>query len=167
MVIPQALRVLRLKPGRKYCTIKRLSHEGMLVIPHFDRISMLIRVGSWLARYVEDRARNSPSPAHFSVFYAQERKLWTDWKKRGKSRLPLTTSARRPTSRHAQLPSSPNTPKLRLSRSSSLNTATRRILLFSSALPSTSALRCAFSLLFFSWPAFACVDRLIGEQWVE
>ncbi|KAI5475542.1 60S ribosomal protein l16 [Pseudohyphozyma bogoriensis] len=27
MVVPQALRVLRLKPGRKYCTIKRLSHE--------------------------------------------------------------------------------------------------------------------------------------------
>jgi len=27
MVIPQALRVLRLKPGRKFCTIKRLSHE--------------------------------------------------------------------------------------------------------------------------------------------
>jgi large subunit ribosomal protein L13Ae len=26
-VVPQALRVLRLKPGRKYCTIKRLSHE--------------------------------------------------------------------------------------------------------------------------------------------
>ncbi|OAV96621.1 hypothetical protein PTTG_06040 [Puccinia triticina 1-1 BBBD Race 1] len=27
MVVPQALRVLRLKPGRKWCTIKRLSHE--------------------------------------------------------------------------------------------------------------------------------------------
>jgi len=27
LVIPQALRVLRLKPGRKYSTIKRLSHE--------------------------------------------------------------------------------------------------------------------------------------------
>lgn len=27
MVIPTALRVLRLKPGRKYATIKRLSHE--------------------------------------------------------------------------------------------------------------------------------------------
>ncbi|KAL8278892.1 hypothetical protein RQP46_008763 [Phenoliferia psychrophenolica] len=27
MVVPQALRVLRLKPGRKFCTIKRLSHE--------------------------------------------------------------------------------------------------------------------------------------------
>lgn len=27
MVVPQALRVLRLKPGRKYSTIKRLSHE--------------------------------------------------------------------------------------------------------------------------------------------
>lgn len=27
MVVPQALRVLRLKPGRKYCTVARLSHE--------------------------------------------------------------------------------------------------------------------------------------------
>ncbi|KAG8905566.1 60S ribosomal protein L16B [Tulasnella sp. 403] len=27
MVVPAALRVLRLKPGRKYCTVKRLSHE--------------------------------------------------------------------------------------------------------------------------------------------
>ena len=27
MVIPAALRVLRLKPGRKYCTLKRISHE--------------------------------------------------------------------------------------------------------------------------------------------
>ncbi|MCJ1442617.1 MAG: 60S ribosomal protein L16B [Stictis urceolatum] len=28
MVVPQALRVLRLKPGRKYCTVGRLSHEN-------------------------------------------------------------------------------------------------------------------------------------------
>merc|ERR1712080_662332 len=27
VVVPSALRVLRLKPGRKYCTIKRISHE--------------------------------------------------------------------------------------------------------------------------------------------
>lgn len=27
VVVPDALRVLRLKPGRKYCTLKRLSHE--------------------------------------------------------------------------------------------------------------------------------------------
>lgn len=27
MVVPQALRILRLKPGRKYCTVGRLSHE--------------------------------------------------------------------------------------------------------------------------------------------
>ncbi|GAA6011550.1 hypothetical protein JCM11491_004685 [Sporobolomyces phaffii] len=27
MVVPSALRVLRLKPGRKFCTLKRLSHE--------------------------------------------------------------------------------------------------------------------------------------------
>jgi ribosomal protein uL13 len=27
MVVPQALRILRLQPGRKYCTVGRLSHE--------------------------------------------------------------------------------------------------------------------------------------------
>ena len=27
MVVPQAIRVLRLKPGRKYCTVGRLGHE--------------------------------------------------------------------------------------------------------------------------------------------
>src|SRR4051812_27578686 len=27
VVVPQALRVLRLQPGRKYCTVGRLSHE--------------------------------------------------------------------------------------------------------------------------------------------
>ena len=27
MVVPQALRVLRLQPGRKYCTVGRLGHE--------------------------------------------------------------------------------------------------------------------------------------------
>lgn len=27
MVVPQALRVLRLQPGRKFCTVGRLSHE--------------------------------------------------------------------------------------------------------------------------------------------
>lgn len=27
VVVPRALRVLRLKPGRKYCTVGRLSHE--------------------------------------------------------------------------------------------------------------------------------------------
>jgi len=27
MVVPQALRVLRLRPGRKYCTVGRLSRE--------------------------------------------------------------------------------------------------------------------------------------------
>jgi large subunit ribosomal protein L13Ae len=27
VVVPQALRVLRLKPGRKYCTVERLGHE--------------------------------------------------------------------------------------------------------------------------------------------
>lgn len=26
-VVPQALRVIRLKPGRKYCTVGRLGHE--------------------------------------------------------------------------------------------------------------------------------------------
>ena len=33
MVVPQALRVLRLKPGRKYCTVGRISSE-VFPVPH-------------------------------------------------------------------------------------------------------------------------------------
>jgi hypothetical protein len=50
MVVPQALRVLRLQPGRKYCTVGRLSHEvgwkyqdvvARYVLFHLDVISTM------------------------------------------------------------------------------------------------------------------------------
>ena len=37
MVVPQALRVLRLKPGRKYCTVGRLSSEVSTTFHPFFR----------------------------------------------------------------------------------------------------------------------------------
>jgi large subunit ribosomal protein L13Ae len=39
MVVPQALRVLRLKPGRKYCTVGRISSE--VARRTFDRSLMI------------------------------------------------------------------------------------------------------------------------------
>ena len=43
MVVPQALRVLRLKPGRKYCTVGRLSHEvGWKYKDVVERFELLI-----------------------------------------------------------------------------------------------------------------------------
>jgi len=46
MVVPQALRVLRLKPGRKYCTVGRLSHEvGWKykdVVERYDRTLLVL-----------------------------------------------------------------------------------------------------------------------------
>lgn len=50
MVVPQALRVLRLKPGRKYCTVGRLSHEVgwkyQDVVARFVKLEMLTPPGS-------------------------------------------------------------------------------------------------------------------------
>jgi large subunit ribosomal protein L13Ae len=33
MVVPEALRVLRLKPGRKYCTVKVGTQEARIKVP--------------------------------------------------------------------------------------------------------------------------------------
>ena len=44
MVVPQALRVLRLKPGRKYCTVGRLSHE--VGWKYQDVVARLVKSGS-------------------------------------------------------------------------------------------------------------------------
>ncbi len=64
MVVPQALRVLRLQPGRKYCTVGRLSHEvgwkyQDVVARLVDTISPIlllpvggrkeVEVGGWMA----------------------------------------------------------------------------------------------------------------------
>lgn len=46
MVVPQALRVLRLKPGRKYCTLKRLSSEfGWAHAEVVDKLEAKRKVG--------------------------------------------------------------------------------------------------------------------------
>lgn len=73
VVVPQALRVLRLKPGRKYCTVGRLGHE--FGWKYQDVVS----------RYVHLISRLSDSM------------LTSDAASRsaGKSRVPHTTSARR------------------------------------------------------------------------
>ncbi len=76
MVVPQALRVLRLKPGRKFCTVGRLSHE----------------VG-W--KYQDVVARYARSLGRL-----QEKGEWTDIRtdsrNEEKPRAPHTTSERRP-----------------------------------------------------------------------
>lgn len=74
MVVPQALRVLRLKPGRKYCTVGRLGHEF-----GWKYQDVVARYGSC---YYTDR---SPD-ANMSN---------TDSRSAERSRVPPTTSARR------------------------------------------------------------------------
>jgi hypothetical protein len=74
MVVPQALRVLRLKPGRKFCTVGRLSHE----------------VG-W--KYQDVVARWVPM---YKKYHAMTLTVAADSRRDGKLRVLHTTSARRP-----------------------------------------------------------------------
>lgn len=75
MVVPQALRVLRLQPGRKYCTVGRLSHE------------VGWKYQDVVARYVWT----------LEISCVKESVLThiTDWRSEERPRAPLTTSARR------------------------------------------------------------------------
>lgn len=74
VVVPQALRVLRLRPGRKYCTVGRLSHE--VGWKYQDVVS----------RYVT-----------FIICYKKGRRLMiTDSRSGERLRAAHTTSARRP-----------------------------------------------------------------------
>ena len=61
MVVPQALRILRLKPGRKYCTVGRLSHEVgwkyQDVVARYDDIDMrMVRPYMILTRHTDSRS---------------------------------------------------------------------------------------------------------------
>ena len=84
MVVPQALRVLRLKPGRKYCTVGRLSHE----------------VG-WKYKDVVERyvnmcwGLNNPSWANDTSIRGLADPFFAGWKSGGKSRGLHTTRERR------------------------------------------------------------------------
>lgn len=98
MVVPQALRVLRLKPGRKYCTVGRLAHEvGWKYQDVVARYVFLISILEGLKRV---------------------QKLWIEWRcgaqtdcnridsrREERSRAPHTTTERR---RHGD-----NSPRLR------------------------------------------------------
>ena len=103
MVVPQALRVLRLKPGRKYCTVGRLGHEF-----------------GWKYRDVVER-----SVKHALALVARIADEYTDSRRGEKSRAPRTTSARR--LRRGNFPTHRRTPRLtRRQRLSSPSTVTRR-----------------------------------------
>jgi len=73
VVVPQALRVLRLKPGRKYCTVGRLGHEFGW------------KYQDVVARYV------APIPA----CEIRNANPYAVLRSAGRSRVPHTTSARR------------------------------------------------------------------------
>lgn len=75
VVVPQALRVLRLKPGRKYCTVGRLGHEFGW------------KYQDVVARYV------ATIVTHRVILLTNS---FTVSRSAGRSRAPRTTSARRP-----------------------------------------------------------------------
>src|ERR1700753_2209454 len=75
LVVPQALRVLRLKAGRKYCTVGRLGHEFGW------------KYQDVVARYVI--LRKTP------ILNVRLMDLIIGWKRGERSRVLLTTSARR------------------------------------------------------------------------
>lgn len=84
MVVPQALRVLRLKPGRKYCTVGRLSHE------------VGWKYKDVVERYVYTlRSSNAPLWASRHSFQSLADTISIDWKSGERSKGLHTMSARR------------------------------------------------------------------------
>lgn len=106
VVVPQALRVLRLKPGRKYCSVGRLGHE--FGWKYQDIVS----------RFVAPAVHLQPEARADSSLIGSRRG--------GRSSLPHTTSARR--LRAGSWPRPRRRPRsTRRSRSSSPRSATRRL----------------------------------------
>lgn len=104
MVVPQALRVLRLKPGRKYCSVGRLGREF-----------------GWKYSDVVDKYVLDTRSAHWSGLDTNN----ISGSRRGeRSRAPPTTSARGLSRRSSSTPrrAHPSTPR---SRRSSPSTVTR------------------------------------------
>lgn len=102
VVVPQALRVLRLKPGRKYCTVGRLGHEFGW------------KYQDVVARYVISHCGQVVILTSIAVLRSA-----------GKSRVPHTTSARRPPGGSWPRPRRPRPSTARL-RSTSPRSDTRR-----------------------------------------
>ena len=78
MVVPQALRVLRLQPGRKYCLVGRLSHEN-----------------GWKYKDVVERYVVLRAPGlEFEWYMGADFWCPTDWRSAARPSPPPTTSAR-------------------------------------------------------------------------
>ena len=135
MVVPQALRVLRLQPGRKYCTVGRLSHEVGWKYQDVVERCVLLEV---LTLVTLGYSPQSPGSRH----QRKSGRVFTDnhlgWRSAERPRVPPTTSARRPPADNS--PRARRTPRsmTRRSRPSRL-TDTRR-------LPYNQPLLCAFSV---------------------
>lgn len=115
VVVPQALRVLRLRPGRKYCTVGRLSHEvgwkyqdvvARYVYAEVERIKWEM-LEYWVQK------------ANGFVF-----STLTDLRSAERLRAVHTTSARRPLAANSSTPRSRRVLTSR-PRASSLSTDTR------------------------------------------
>lgn len=91
MVVPQALRVLRLQPGRKYCTVGRLSHEvGWKykdVVERYETLQSPVFLGS----FWKYQTRSSKVRHGIWTLYAD---FTTDSRSAERQRAPPTTSAR-------------------------------------------------------------------------
>lgn len=83
LVVPQALRILRLKPGRKYCTVGRLSHE--VGWKYQDVVARLVALHETLVQKI-------PASMVTSEFLLI---INTDWKRGERSKELHTTSERR------------------------------------------------------------------------
>lgn len=70
VVVPQALRVLRLKPGRKYCTVGRLAHEvgwkyqDVVARYDLDIVGILVHVRDLLTRGLDSRSGERSRAPH-------------------------------------------------------------------------------------------------------
>ena len=106
VVVPQALRVLRLKPGRKFCTVGRLSHE------------VGWKYQDVVARYVNDESKKSVQDSRLLTY------KFLDSKSAEKPRVPHTTRERRHNADNWPKPRSPHHRRAALPRLST-NSATR------------------------------------------
>lgn len=83
MVVPQALRVLRLKPGRKYCTVGRLSHE--VGWKYQDVVERFVAFYTYISKALL-------APAILQEFWLT---VGSDWKSGERQRDLHTTNGRR------------------------------------------------------------------------
>jgi hypothetical protein len=87
MVVPQALRVLRLKPGRKYCTVGRLAHE--VGWKYQDVVARCVYTTLPLPNMFNPGERRSSDVRMVRLTFV------TDSRREEKLRAPHTTSERR------------------------------------------------------------------------